>query len=306
VSNVTNTPVTAAGPWSTRGELLAARTQAIPQLESRLLSPRRLAVQVLLTLVVGLAGLMTTQALADGADATNVVIAVLFGAGALAAAVAVVRRALENRRLVAELLAWVAAERSSRGLPAGVIAPGVRAAFDARADADFEEVALAAFRHPHADPTNTRLLLRGLFTGLGLGVGFIFTLLAVTGEGMLPAVVPGGFVLVSSLVLGAAGMRWSYRFMKIGEQLSADLQTFRGERMGVPAAAQLARAEKRTRAVLLAPPALVFVVLLLVRLGTEDVPSWVVGVVVAVAAALSAVGVVMLRRLRSGVRTPGA
>lgn len=153
--------MTAAGPWRTRGELLAARTQAIPQLESRLLSPRRLVVQALLTLVVAAAGGMAAQALANGADSTNVVIAVLFGAGALAAAVPVVRRALENRRLVAELLAWVEVERSSRGLPAGVIAPGVRAAFDARADADFEEVALAAFRHAHTEPTSLRLLARG-------------------------------------------------------------------------------------------------------------------------------------------------
>ena len=294
------------GPWRTRGELLAARAEVLPQLEGRLLSLRRLGVQVLLTLVVGLAGLMGTLALADGADATNVVLAVLFGAAAVAAAISVVRRALENRRLVARLLAWVEVERATRQLPAGEIAPGVRAAYDARADADAEEVALAAFQHPHADPTSTRLLLRGLVTGLGVGVGLVLTLLAVTGDGTLPGVVPGGFVLVSSLVLGGAATRWSYRFTRIAGQLSADLQAVRAERIGAPAAARVARAEERTRALLLAPLALVFVVLLLVRLGTDDVPPWVIGVVAAGAVALGVAGVMALRRLRSGVRAPRA
>ena len=291
--------------WRTRGELLAARAELLPQLARRLLSPARLAAQVLLTLVVAVAGLMAAQALADGSGdtTTHVVLAVLFGAIGLAAAVVVVRRALQNRRLVAQVLAWVEVERASRELPAGAVGRGVRAPFDARADADFEEVALAAFRHPYAEPTSLRLLARGGLGGAGLVVGSVLVLMAVDG-GLPAAVVPGAFVLLSSLVLCAAATRWSYRFQRIGGQLEADRQVFRAERVGVPAAAEVARAEKRTRAVLLAPLALVPAVLLLARLGADAVPSWVVVVVVAGGVLLSSVGAAMLRRLRSGVRTP--
>ncbi|WP_147251459.1 hypothetical protein [Blastococcus sp. TBT05-19] len=227
-------------PWSTRGELLSARAAAVQEIERQFLSLRALAGQSVCGLLVVFAAGVASAALEESrVTGVHVAIAVVCSGLALLAAVFPVRRALRNRKLIAELLAWEAAERQGRELPPGHIPPDLRMPVDARDDPDFEQVAGAAGAAAYTRPWGSRLLLRSVPGGIGLVVGFA---LVVGGTFDFPSPVSvafllsGGYVLLSSVVMVSASTRLAYRMTRSSSALDADIRALRAQRMGAPAA----------------------------------------------------------------------
>lgn len=233
---VTPTPGPSGHRWQSRAELLAARAEAVPELERRLLSPWRLLGSSALALVTVVTAGMAGQALQrPDRNSSDLVIALVLVAVAVVAVVPVARAARRNRALFAELASWEAAERRERDLPAGEVRPEHRMPVDARADADFDEVAAVVGARAYTRPWGGRLLLRAAPAGLGIALGIA---LVLGGASELPqplgfaVLLPGGYVLLSSLVMACAATRHAYRMTRISSDLQAEIREIRLERTG--------------------------------------------------------------------------
>jgi hypothetical protein len=217
-------------PWRTRGELLAARADAVPALEARLYAPGRLALQAALTFVFALTGPVVGTALAEeGSSGTStavgVVVGVLAAVVAVVSAVVVVRMVRVNRTLMAELVAWEAAERDGRSLPTGDVQPDHRMPFDAQDDPDFHEVYARIGAAAYTRMWRTGLLVRAIVIGLGVGLGLVLTLMAFVTDDTdraVPVGITGGLTLLGCLVAGAGATRFAFRLTRISGQLDAD------------------------------------------------------------------------------------
>lgn len=211
-------------PWSTRGELLAARAAAVPTLERRLFAPGRLVGQALLMVVVTLAGLVAGTALEGSGGVAVAVVAAVVGLGAVVVAA---RMAVESRRLMAGLLAWETEERAGRSLPSGDVRPEHRMPFDARADEDFRAVAVGTSVAAYTRPVRTPLLVRAVVLGCGIGLGLVLVLVGVAEPGAAFAVstgVAGAVVLVAGLVGATAATRFAFRLTRVSAALERDVR----------------------------------------------------------------------------------
>jgi hypothetical protein len=297
-----NSAVPVPGDWTTRGELLAARAEAVPALEDRLLSLRRLAGQSVLFLATAFAGALAGSVLREVSGGT-LAAAVVLGALAAAAAAVIVRAAVVSHRWYADLLRWEQAEHAGRALPPGRLAPEHRAPFDARDDDDFEQLAALSTAAAHVRPFRTALLLRGLVAGLGLGVGMLYVLmatLAIDGDEQRPLqlalLVVGAFALAAAGAMGAAATRYAYRLTRASARLEADVREARAAR--APDAARDAdlTAQGRRRGLLLALVASPLVLLLGARLAYASTTAVLVYAAVLVVGGVVAVGIAAARR----------
>jgi hypothetical protein len=229
MSTVTNTSG-ADRPWRTRGELLAARADAVPVLERRLFAPGRLVGQSLLMVVVALAGLVAGTALEGSGGVTVAAVAAVVALGAVVVAV---RMAVESRALMAGLLDWEAEERAGRSLPAGDVRPEHRMPFDARADEDFRAVSVGTSVAAYTRPVRTPLLVRAVVLGSGIGLGLILVLVGVAEPGAAFAVttgVVGAVVLVAGLVGATAITRFAFRLTRVSAGLEEDVRGMTADR----------------------------------------------------------------------------
>jgi hypothetical protein len=298
---VPTAPPAAHQPWRTRGELLAARAEAVPQLERRLFSLRRLAVQVLLVLAAGLAALVAGVALDSDDRSVGIVLAVLVSVPGAVAVVIGARRAVRTRELIGQLLSWEDVERAGRSLPAGDVRPDLRTPHDARDDADFEQVAEIVAGRVYTRPWGMRLLVRSGIAGAGIILGAVLVLAIAAGERdgfALGALVGGGVVLISSLLLAAGATRLGFRMSRLSSALEADIRALRVARIGAEAAQEVHRTWVRKRAAVLAPAALLFLSLFVVRLAQVSDAARAVTVVVVVALVLVGAVVLLVRRSR--------
>ncbi|WP_167759063.1 hypothetical protein [Blastococcus sp. TF02A-35] len=225
-----------AGPtehlWQSRAELLAARAEAVPEIERQLLSPWRLLGRSALALVTVLAAGMGGMALQDRGGSDPVVAVVCFLV-AVAATVPVIRAARRNRALFAELAGWEEAERQGRWLPTGALRPELRMPVDARNDADFDQVAIVATVAAYTRPWGVRLLLRAVPAGLGVALGLA---LVLGGTSELPqpvavaSLLSGGYLLLSSLVVAGAATRHAYRMTRRYSDLATEIDALDLER----------------------------------------------------------------------------
>lgn len=233
-------------PWRTRGELLAARAEAVPALERRLYSPGRIAGQALLTFVFAIAGPIVGTVLADqDRDAISIAVgsgvAVWAISAGVVAAVFAVRMGMENRRLMAELLAWEYAERAGRSLPCDDVHPVQRMPFDARHDPDFQTVARVISRAAYVRPRGIGLLARAGATGLGVALGLALSLMGFGAEPAYAATagITGLLTLAGCLVAAAGLTRFGFRLTRIWARLDADLRELNAP--GMPPAMSPAR-----------------------------------------------------------------
>jgi hypothetical protein len=263
---------------------------------------RRFAVHVLLALVVAFAGLLagTAAAEGDGAAAVLIGLAVVMG---VAAAAPMVRQYLRNRELVAELLAWEAAERAGRGLPGGDVPAELRMPYDARDHADFEQVAAAVGHAAYTRPRSNRLLIRSAVAGLGIAFGLALVLSVITDVDAgfrWGAAIGGAYVLVVSLVVASAATRLMFRMTALSSAAEADIREFRAQREGVPEARAIEQAERRRSLVVLLPVLAVLVLLLVVRVSMASEAAVVATILILVVAAVIG-GAAALRRRRDAV-----
>lgn len=218
-------------PWATRAELLAARAEAVPRLEARLLSLRRIAAQFLLLLVVAISGPFAGVAIEDpSSDPVSAAVTGSIGglaalAGA-AASISVVRGAWEERRLWRQLLAWEAAERVGRALPRGPLRPELRMPFDAQADEDFDAVVAATGTAAAVRWMSGRVQLVAFPGALGCALGVPGVALVFLPPVDLPAAaagVSGAVVLLTSLFSMSWAMAGTIRLSRISSRLDRDV-----------------------------------------------------------------------------------
>ncbi len=305
-----STPNPITHPWRTRGEFLAARAAAVPQIERLLLAPGTLFRQAALVFAAAMSIVLAGYCLdASPLGVTRMVFAAVFSAAALATVVPTVRRALRNRALIAELLAWDAAERRWRDLPAGEVPPEHRMPFDAREDPDFEQVAAAVGSAAQGRPLDGRLLMRSVPSGLGITLGLT---IALSGALDLPApsgvilLAGGSYVLLCPLVQASASMRLASRLTRRAAAIEADIRSIRAQRMGSVAAEAVHRAWRRKQAFALAPLVLVPVAILLAQVWRASPAAvWATAAVVVVAVVVGGV-VLLIRRSRDGRSGPDA
>lgn len=298
---VTHT-LSADRPWRTRGELLAARAEAVPAIERNLYAADRLAGQTGLLFVVAVAGLVIGQALVEDNGVTPflVVVAAAVGVGA---AVQTVRMAVQNRALMAGVLAWERAERAGRRLPADDVRPEHRTPFDARRDPDFFAVAGDAGAAAYVRPWRLGLLIRACVLGLWTGLGLILTLIgafALPDRFGIGALAGGVVPLVEGLVGVAAWTRYSFRLTRLSAQLEGDLRDLASER---PADDGQQLMTPGRRALMLTPVALPLLAFLLIRIGdASTVALAITGGILAVIA-VGAIVVVLVRSRRTAGRS---
>lgn len=293
---------------ATRGEFLAARATAVPELERRIGSPLDLLLNCGLVLGAAFALVMAGTALTDArAETVHVVIAGVMTAGALATVPLMVRRVHRTRTWMAALLAWETAERQARSLPPGHVRPDLRMPFDARQDADFDDVAFGAELWAEFRPRAWWLIKRGIPAGLGLLVG---SLLVAEGFGDSPVAlavnvgVAGGYLLSCCLVSAAGMFRTAWRLRRIWQAHKSEIRAWRVERVGPVAAAAVDRAWLRKRWQIWAPFIGVSLVGLAAKVSTT--PPEVVGIVAAIVVLGGFItGIVLLvRRLRRRPASP--
>lgn len=288
-------------PVATRGEFLAARETAVRELERRILSPLRVLLHSGLVFVATFAFLSAGAVLHEpGRHTVLVVVAALLTAVGIAAAVPTVRRAIRNRKLTSALLAWETAEHHARSLPPGQVRPDLRMPFDARQDADFEDVAFDADIAAYHRVAGKRLWFRLTPPSMGLLLGFVLVM-GVTMDGPVPEriswAVGGGYMMVCSLVAIAATMRLSWRLRMLWRARQADNTALRTERIGPVAAAEVDRARLRKWWLLSAP----FIVMSALGLvvGVMRSPSAGVGGVIFIAWAGFVIAVLLLALWRT-------
>ncbi|WP_147251799.1 hypothetical protein [Blastococcus sp. TF02-8] len=228
--------LSARRPWQTRGELLAARAHAVPRLEQRLVSIRRLAGQVARVCVLTMACLLVSSAAAqeDGSGRIAVgvvVVGVVVGVVTLASSV---RSALTTRSLIAELLAWEEIERAGRSLPSGDIRPEHRTLFDLPRDEYYEgaayDAAVAALYRARRD----RIKARAVASGLGIGVGLVLLLVGTVGSDgsafAIGSAITGAVVLAVCLTAGVSVSRYSLRMRAVAIRMIRDSGAAAAER----------------------------------------------------------------------------
>lgn len=293
---------------ATRGEFLAARATAVPELERRIGSPLDLLLNCGLVFGAVFALMMAGTALTDArVETLHVVIAGVMTAGALATVPLMVRRGLRTRTWMAALLAWETAERRARSLPPGYVRPDLRMPFDARQDADFDDVALVAETWAEFRPSAWWLIKRAIPIGIGLLVGF---LLVAEGFGDSPVAlavtlgVAGGYLLTCCLVSAAGMFRMAWRLRRIWQAHKSEIRAWRVERVGPVAAAEVERAWGRRRARIVAPFFAVSVLVLVVRLSTSSPEAVALAVAVVAVGGLVTGVVLLVRRLRRRPASP--
>jgi hypothetical protein len=305
-----STPNPITHPWRTRGEFLAARAAAVPQIERLLLAPGPLFRQAALVFAAAVSIVLAGYCLdASPLDATRMVSAAVFSAAALATVVPTARRALRNRALIAELLAWDVAERRWRDLPAGEARPEHRMPFDAREDPDFEQVAATVGSAAQGRPLDGRLLLRSVPSGLGIVLGLTIVL---SGAFDLPApsgvilLAGGSYVLLCPLVQFSASNRLALRLSRTAAAIESDIRSVRAQRIGSAAAEAVDRAWRLKQALALSPFVLLLVAILIGNVSrASPVARWVTAAVVVLAVVVSGV-VLLVRRARDGRSGPDA
>jgi hypothetical protein len=206
----------------------------MPEIERRLFSPWAVLAHAALTLLAVFCSGIVGAALGDvGRGTTHLVLAVLFGVAAVAAVVPTVRRALRNRALVTELLAWEAAERRERYLPGEDVRPEHRMPFDARADPDFEQVAAAAGTAAYLRSRGHGQYLRAALSGMGVVAGFVLVAGGFLGAPeplSIGMAVGGGYLLGCSLVTAVSATRIAWRYSRISAAVEADIREVRAGR----------------------------------------------------------------------------
>lgn len=292
-------------PAATRGEFLALRDTAVRELERRILSPAQVLLHGGLAFVASLFWWAAGGVLAEPGNRTVLVVitVVLTGVG-LAAVVPTVRRAVRNRKLTPLLLAWETAERQARSLPPGEVRPDLRTPFDARGDADFEHVAALADGAAYSRPTDGRLMFRLVPPSLGLAWGFVLVMGVSRDAPVLERVgwgVAGGYLLLCCVVAIAATMRLSWRLTRVWRAQKTDIAMWRAERIGPVAAAEVDRAWRRKRWLIVAPFMGLSVLGLAARVMTSSPAAVALAVAVVVLAGLI-VGIVLLVRSRATAR----
>ncbi|MGY2065434.1 hypothetical protein [Blastococcus sp. SYSU DS0619] len=214
-------------PWATRAELLAARADAVPRIERRLLSLRRIGRHLLLAVVIVWCGALVGFSGQDqDGGAVVVVLAVLALLAAVAASVSLVRGERENRRAMDLLEAWEAAERAGRALPRGPVRPEHRMPFDAQDDEDFHEVVERTWVQAAIRRRSMRLRVYAVVIGMGLVVGFT-GMLMLTLAGEHPTFVVTGTLgavpFFTFLVSGVRATRFAFRVDRISRRLDRDV-----------------------------------------------------------------------------------
>jgi hypothetical protein len=293
-----------AGPWRTRGELLTARATARPVAERRLLSPLRLAGAACLVAGAMFVALVATVP-AGGGTAVLVAVCAVVGSALLGIAA---RQALRTRALITEVLAWDEAERRHRDLPASDLPPELRTPFDARADEDFEQVASLAGAQAYTRPWRALLLLRSAVAGVGGAVGLALVLIVLVNEDQPRAEevgygIAGVVGLLASGLLAGGAMRLGWRWTRLSSAVTAEVHELRSTRLGPVEAAGIARTESRSRALALAPIALVVVAFGAFRFSHASDTGRLVGGVVVLGVLLLVAAVALVRRsLRTSAR----
>lgn len=232
---------------TTRGEFLALRETAVRELERRIGDPSELVVNAVLVSGATYALVFAGTALDERPVETfHVVLAVVAVVAALLTVPPTVRRALSTRKQMAAVLAWETAERQTRSLPPGQVRPDLRMSFDARQDADFEDVVDVAVTTAEFRPTASWLTLRAVPAALGLPLGLV---LVAAGFSDLPAAwgVAGGYLSLSCLVRITSVIRTMWRLREVWTVHTAESRAWRSERIGPVAAAELERALRRQR-----------------------------------------------------------
>lgn len=203
---------------TTRGELLAARAERLPALERRAWSvPAAAEVSlwaVALTLASGLPDL--------GGSAVDYSVVAVVGAVALWRLASRLRAWLAAR---GEIEAWRRADRSARAraLPAGEIAPGLRTPYDARDDADLDEVVAEAGATATGRIYDMRMLWFGmaLVPSLVMAILLVLMALPVSGQGPGSRVVAAGAALLVWTVMGWFYAGWQRELWRRQQALNS-------------------------------------------------------------------------------------
>lgn len=187
--------MTTATDAGTRAELLASRAAALPQLERRAWSVVA-ALEVSGWSVV----LVLASGLPDVVDgAAGPAVAALVG---LVALWRLITRLRAWRSARAEIEAWRRADRSvdARSLPAGDVDPALRTPYDARDDADLDQVLAEAGATATGRVYDLRLLWFGLALVPAVVMWIVCVALAFVGESGPSRLVAG----VAAVLLGVA------------------------------------------------------------------------------------------------------
>jgi hypothetical protein len=297
-------------PAATRGEFLAHRATAVPELERRLSSLPGLLVNYGRGFGAFIALMMAGSALSDvRVETFHVVFAIAMVTAALGTVPFTVRWARSTGKLMETLVSWEAAERQTRSLATGDVQPELRMPFDARRDADFEHVAHSASMWAEFRPIARRLFLRA---APAIASGALGIALVLGGPGTEPAaqgiafVLSGIYLLTWCLAAVVGVFTFAWRLTMVWRAQDAEIRAWRVERVGAVAAAQFERAQRRERARMVAPYVAVAVLVLVVRMMTSS-PVAVASFVAIVVLAGLLIGVVLLaRRSRRRAAAPAA
>jgi hypothetical protein len=292
---------------ATRGEFLAARETAVRELERGIGSPLGLLQNCALVFGAFFACIVAGSALSQPRVETfNVVFAVVMVVAALATIPFTVRRALRRRKLIAALLAWEAAERQARSLPPGHVRPELRTPFDARQDADFEDVALDARLAASRRAAQGRLVRRTTLPSFGLVLGLVLVSGVSGDEPVATRVswgVAGAYLVVCCLVAIAADFRLWRRACKFRWAQTADIVAWRAERLLPGEPADVDPDWLREQALILAPFLVLSALAIVVRVRTSSPEVLNVTLAVLVLAGVATYVALTVRRNRAARRS---